>query len=105
MVRFDESAHGRQANFHVGDLFEICLAETRTTGFKWVVERGGEPECARVSESADTPAGPPGRSGTHVWQFRAAQVGTATIVLHSRRAWETGTAPGRVFQIQVIVTE
>jgi len=105
MVRFEENAHGHEATFHKGDLFEILLAETRTTGFKWVVERGGEPVCTLVNESANASPGPPGRAGTHLWQFRAAQVGTTTIVLHSRRAWETSAAPGRVFQIQVTVTE
>jgi predicted secreted protein len=105
MVRFGEDAHGQEASFHKGDLFEILLAETRATGFKWVIERGGEPVCALVSESADAPAGPPGLAGTHLWQFRAAQVGTAAIILHSRRAWETDAPPGRVFQLQVAVTD
>jgi predicted secreted protein len=105
MVRFGEDAHGQEANFHIGDLFEIFLVETRTTGFKWFVERGGEPVCALVSESAEAASGPPGRAGTHLWQFRAVQAGTTTIILHSRRTWETGAAPGRVFELQINASE
>jgi predicted secreted protein len=105
MVRFGEDAHGQETSFHKGDLFEILLPETRTTGFKWVVERGGEPVCVLVSELAEAAPGTPGKAGTHLWQFRAVQVGKATIVLHSRRAWETDAPPGRAFQLQVAVTD
>ncbi len=105
MVRFQEDAHGQESKFRFGERFEILLPETRTTGFKWVVETAGEPVCTLVSEAAEAPTGPPGKAGTHVWQFRAAQAGTATILLHHRRPWESGAAPGRVFQLQIHVTE
>jgi predicted secreted protein len=101
----EEDANDRQVNLRVGQVFEIHLPETRTTGYKWAVEKGGEPVCTLVSESADAPGGPPGRVGTHLWQFRAAQAGKATILLHHRRAWESGGAPGRIFQIHIQATE
>jgi predicted secreted protein len=105
VTRFEEDANGREASFRVGELFEILLPETRTTGFKWVVEKGGEPVCAWVNESADAPPRPPGRAGTHLWQFRTAQAGMATILLQYRRPWESGAEPGRVFQMQIRVAE
>jgi predicted secreted protein len=105
MVRFEEDANGTDVSLRAGDEFEISLVETRTTGFKWMVEKGGDPVCTLVSESAEAPAGPPGRSGTHLWHFRAASTGHATIVFNHRRPWESGTEPGRVFRIQVHVTE
>jgi predicted secreted protein len=103
MVRFEEEANGREVDLRVGDEFEVSLPETRTTGFKWMVEKGGDPVCTLVSESSEAPAGPPGRGGTHLWHFRAAGEGQATIVLHHRRPWESDVEPGRVFQIQVHV--
>ncbi len=105
MARFEEDANGREGSLRVGEVFEISLPETRTTGFEWVVEKGGEPVCALVSESADAPAGPPGRAGTHLWQFRAIQAGGATILLEYRRPWESDAEPGRVFQMQIRVAE
>jgi predicted secreted protein len=105
MARFEENANGREVSLRVGEVFEICLPETRTTGFKWAVEKGGGPVCALVGEFADAPAGPPGRAGMHLWQFRATQAGTATILLHHRRSWESGVAPGRIFQIHIQATE
>jgi predicted secreted protein len=104
MVRFEEDANGRDVSLRAGDEFEVSLAETRTTGFKWVVEKGGDPVCTLLSESAEAPAGPPGRAGTHTWHFRAAGAGQATIRLHHRRPWESGAEPGRIFRIQVHVT-
>jgi predicted secreted protein len=105
MSRFEEDANGREVSLRVGEVFEIQLPETRTTGYKWFIEKAGEPVCALISESSDAPAGPPGRAGTHLWQFRAAQAGTVTILLHHKRPWESGAAPGRTFQIDVQVTE
>jgi predicted secreted protein len=105
MDRFEEDANDRRVRVAVGEVFEILLPETRTTGYKWAVEKGGEPVCALASESSDAPAGPPGGAGTHLWQFRAAQAGTATILLHHQRPWESGAAPGRIFQIHIQATE
>jgi inhibitor of cysteine peptidase len=104
-MRFEEDANDRQVNLRVGEVFEIHLPETRTTGYKWAIEKGGEPVCALVSESSDAPPSPPGRAGTHLWQFRAAQPGAATIVLHHKRPWEPAASPGRIFQLHVQAME
>ncbi len=104
MMRLQEDANGQELTFRVGETFEICLSETRTTGFKWALENKGEPVCTLLGESSDSPAGPPGRAGTHLWRFAAAQPGTATIVLHHRRPWEAAKEPARTFQLRVRVT-
>lgn len=105
MVRFGEDASGQEASLRAGEAFEIQLAENRTTGFHWAIEKGGEPVCELVNESFDAPPGPPGRAGTHLWQFRAARAGTADFLLHYRRPWESGIKPARVFHLRVRVTE
>lgn len=105
MIRFEADANGRAASFRTGEMFEIVLEETRMAGFKWAVEKGGESICTLAGESSDAPAGPPGHPGTHLWQFRAVQVGTTTILLRHRRPWESGDERGRVFQLQIQVTE
>jgi len=104
MVQLDENTNGQGVNLRAGDLFEIRLAETRTTGFKWIVAEAGEAVCELVEESAEAPAGPPGRAGMHRWQFRAARPGEAKILLHYRRPWEKDAEPGRVFQVRIRVT-
>jgi predicted secreted protein len=70
-----------------------------------VVEKGCEPVIALASESTEAAPGPAGGTGTHIWQFRAVQTGTTTLLLRYRRPWESGETAGRVFQMQIRVTE
>ena len=97
MMRFQEGAQGSEAKVRVGEEFEILLGETRTAGYKWAIEKGGEPVCTLVSESAEAAGGPPGKAGSHLLRFRAVQEGTTTILLQHKRSWESGSEPGRVF--------
>jgi predicted secreted protein len=105
MIRFAEDANGKAANFHVGEMFEIFLTETRMAGFKWVVEKCGEPVCVLASESTEAASGAHGGSGAHIFQYRAVKAGTATILLRHRRPWESSEAQGHIFQLQIQVTE
>ena len=105
MERFEENASGREASFRVGEVFEIYLSETRTAGFKWMIEKGGDPVIALARESTEAAPGPAGGAGMHIWQFHAVRVGTATILLRHGRTWESADVPGRMFQLQVRVTE
>jgi predicted secreted protein len=105
MTRFEEDANGRDASIRKGELFEIALSETRTAGFKWMMEKGGDPVIALAGESTKAAPGPAGGAGMHLWQFRAMQEGTATLLLRHRRPWESAEAAGRVFQMQIRVTE
>ncbi len=41
--RLTESDNGRELSVAVGDIVEITLAENPGTGYRWVVESGGEP--------------------------------------------------------------
>jgi predicted secreted protein len=105
MKRFEEDANSSSASFRTGELFEISLRETRTAGFKWAVEKSGEPVIALAGESTEAASGPAGGAGVHRWQFRAVKAGTGTVILQHRRPWESGDAPERVFQIHILVTE
>jgi predicted secreted protein len=105
MRRFEEDTNGQEASIRTGELFEICLSETRTAGFKWMIEKGGDPVIALASDSTEAAPGPAGGAGTHIWQFRAVQPGTSTLLLRHRRQWESGETAGHVFQMQIRVTD
>lgn len=105
MIRFEEDADGHEVSVRMNETLEISLAETRTTGFRWVAETTGDPVCSLVSESSPPPVGPPGQPGRHVWQFRVVQHGTAGISLRYGRPWEHATTATRTFQIRVHVTD
>jgi len=102
-IRLDEKAHERDVDIRLNETFEINLLETRTTGFRWMTEIGGDPVCVLLGESTRSSGRVPGQAGTHTWQFRAAQAGTATIEFRYRRPWKQAEAPSRSFKIRVHV--
>ena len=73
MSHVDENSNGAIVELTVGEVLEIQLAENRTTGFRWHVQTDGTPVCQPVDDRFESPSGPPGRGGTHTWQFRAGQ--------------------------------
>lgn len=102
-IKLDEQAHERDVDIPLNENFEIILPETRTTGYRWVSESAGDPVCVLLGESTHSSGRVPGQAGTHTWQFRAAQPGTATIEFRYRRPWKQAEAPSRSFKIRVRV--
>jgi inhibitor of cysteine peptidase len=73
----------------VGDLVILTLAETPTSGYRWVVET----QEASVLESAGDEFRPAetralGAAGIRRWTFRVVGPGTARLRLVLRRAWD-----------------
>jgi inhibitor of cysteine peptidase len=73
----------------VGDQVIVTLAETPTSGYRWVIE----PPEASVLESAGDEFRPPetralGAAGVRRWTFRVVGPGTASLRLVLRRAWD-----------------
>jgi inhibitor of cysteine peptidase len=103
MIRVDRSYNGREVTLAVGEVVEISLAENPTTGFRWDLEVKPEPACTLVNSTFEPATGPPGKGGTHRWQFRAARSGTGEILLEYRRPWERNTPPGQTFKLSLRV--
>lgn len=100
----DETWNGREIELPAGAGFEICLPEyAGATGFRWRREADGAPVCAIVAESREAPAGPPGRGGTHRWQFQTVQTGLGTIDLRRVRPGNPETV-GETFTLKVRVS-
>ena len=105
MPQLDETFNGQSVTLRPGEVLDIALPEARTTGFQWHVREGAAQVSELEEESTEVPPGPPGRGGLHRWRFRATHPGEANILLHYRRPWEPDAAPGRVFQVQLRVSE
>jgi inhibitor of cysteine peptidase len=103
MIQIDEQYNGREVSLAVGEMLEISLAENRTTGFRWDLKSKAEPVCILVKSTFEPAMGPPGRGGTHRWQFQAVRAGTAKIELEYRRPWEQNSPPGRTLKVNVQV--
>jgi inhibitor of cysteine peptidase len=103
MIQVDRSYNGRQVTLAVGEVVEISLAENPTTGFRWDLKVKPEPACTLLKSTFEPATGPPGKGGTHRWQFQAVRSGSGEIVLVYRRPWEQNTPPGQTFRLSVRV--
>ena len=100
MRRFNEEANGTEVAIPAGEVFEICLSENPTAGFRWNLESRGEPGCVLVSEHFSQDLRAPGSHGIHYWNFKAVAPGTSTIALAYRRHWQKAP-PARTFRLEI----
>jgi inhibitor of cysteine peptidase len=103
MMHLDETYSGRAVVLAVDGVLQITLAENRTTGFQWSVKSDSEPACMLILDESQGAAGPPGKAGTHRWQFRGVRSGTGEIELEYRRPWEKDATPSKTFRLRVRV--
>jgi predicted secreted protein len=101
-MEYTESANGTTASQRVGDEFQIVLPEARTAGYRWMTALKGEPSCVLLAEQHNA-SGQAGGSGTHVWHFKAAEVGFGKIELHYARPWAKIQKPDKSFTVEVQV--
>ncbi|PYX31158.1 MAG: hypothetical protein DMG77_07725 [Acidobacteria bacterium] len=102
-MRYDESANGTEVEVAAGEEFELSLPETRTAGYRWTLKSGGDPACALLNESSQSPPGQVGGSGTHSWRFRASTPGVCSIALEYKRSWEDSSQPARTYTLKLRV--
>ena len=97
----DEAANGRALAVELNRLFEICLRENPTTGYRWTIDADGAPFAILVDDSFQSGGDRPGAGGIHRWRFRAAEPGSTKIALSYRRPWEQGVPPEQAFTLSV----
>jgi predicted secreted protein len=100
MQRFNEASDAADAVMPIGEVFEICLSENPTTGFRWSLESPGEPTCTLVKEFFSPNSVTPGSQGTHHWNFKVITSGTSTIGLSYQRHWQK-VPPARTFRLTI----
>jgi predicted secreted protein len=103
MQHYDERANGHKVEAKLNEEFEIALSETRTAGYRWMVESAGAPVCRMLEEATQANAAGVGGSGRHVWRFEAVAAGTGEIKLRYGRPWENSAEPAQTFGLKVRV--
>jgi predicted secreted protein len=101
MVQVDEAADGREIELPVGQRLEIGLREHPTTGFRWNLDRSGDPVCRPVKDFFEP--GTSSAGGRRCWEFEVTKPGVGAIVLSYRRSWEQENGPARRFFLKVRV--
>jgi predicted secreted protein len=100
MLRIRETPPPNDFQMPLGEELEITLHEHRMSGFRWTVDKAGEPACALIADAYEPASDAIGSGGTHRWVFKAQQVGTGTIALSYHRPWEK-KPPARTFSMHV----
>ncbi len=105
MIELDANANESEVDVPVGQTITLTLPENRTTGHRWQVTAGGEPVCTLSKEEFQAAGNRPGQGGSHTWQFRVEQPGTAAIKLIYGRSWDTNAEPAQTFIVYIRGTE
>jgi predicted secreted protein len=100
MRQFNEQADATEVAVTVGEVFQVCLAENPTAGFRWRLDSAGEPTCLLVHNYFSAPGNVPGGQGIHHWNFKAVASGSSTIRLTYARHWQN-SSPARRFQLEI----
>src|SRR5262245_6253537 len=104
ILRLDQIADNTDVALTIGQELEVTLDENPSTGFRWHLLSGAEPECVLLADNLEPPSeATPGRGGTHRWRFKAASAGSGRIEMAYRQPMERDQAPARTFTLSVSV--
>jgi inhibitor of cysteine peptidase len=101
-VNLGSEARGQTVRVHLGDVIAIRVAETPTTGYRWVL--ADPPPSILVLENRYEPPSPatPGAPGVRLLRLRAQRPGMAVVRLTKRRPWaEADIGENHVVTIQI----
>jgi len=101
-MQYDDRANGKQIDARVNEEFEVSLSETRTAGYRWVLEKSGQPNLRLLEDTFAPNTSGVGGTGRHFWRFRAVSAGETELELDYCRPWETAE-PTRTFALKVRV--
>jgi inhibitor of cysteine peptidase len=100
-----EDNNGQTIELAAGDIVEVVLPETPSTGFRWQAASKIEPVYAIAVETTEPPSSTkPGAPGTHRWRLEAKKAGECELKLAYHRPWESTAAAAREFHIRIRVT-
>ena len=102
MIVLDQNNSGQSLDLRIGQVMELRLAENPTTGYRWAFLRNGQPYCVVVNDRFDTPGGPPGRGGEHIWRIEGAAAGECDIAMQYSRGFQADSV-ARSFTLHVNV--
>jgi inhibitor of cysteine peptidase len=86
----------------------VNLDGNQSTGFRWYLNRAGEPQLRSLGESTYTQRSSEGRAaagagGVTTFRFKADQKGSNQITFVYRRPWEVNLPPVRTVRFDVLV--
>ena len=99
-----EGDSGRTVTVSQGTQLMIQLPANPSTGYSWNATVGDSSVLTQAGDPVFKPSSDAlGAGGTYTIWFQAAGPGKTSLRLDYARSWETGVAPLKTFQIEVVV--
>ena len=99
-----QTDNNQSFNVKIGDQIVIRLQESPTTGYRWVVDHGGE-ESLVLQKSDFSPAGSGvGGGGERAFTFAAQNPGLTHVSLNLWRDWEGSSSISNRFDVPINVS-
>ncbi len=102
MLAIDHTQNNGTAEVHVGDKFQVQLAENPTTGYRWHLKSFGDPALRVIDDSFAASQGGYGGGGMRHWTFMADHPAVVPLCFELKRSWEPQAA--EIFKISIGVT-
>lgn len=104
-VEVTDPQDGGRLMVFAGDTVQVRLRSTPGTGYSWQVAHVDTSVLALQGTPVfiTPPQNIPGAEGHEVFNFLTMRPGSSTLQLAYSRPWEKGTAPAKVFTVDVIV--
>jgi inhibitor of cysteine peptidase len=91
-IRLDAADAGRARPAALGDMIEVALDETPTSGYRWEVETLNPGVLSASGDAFDpSTSGRMGGGGVHVFRFEVVGAGSSPVRLILRRPWDQGS--------------
>ena len=101
MLMLTEQDNGRRIPAHVGDVIELRLPETATSGYRWAPDGVDAGVLDLAEQTARYPDTAPGAGGEAIFRFRVVGAGAGTLSLKSWRGWEGEASIQRRFTVTI----
>lgn len=88
MLAIDHTQNNGVAEVHVGDSFQVHLAENPTTGYGWRLTSAGDPALRIVGDSFAASQSAYGAGGTRHWTFMADRPAVVPLCFELKRSWQ-----------------
>ena len=99
-MTLNEQDNGRAIELNAGDVLNLNLKENPSTGYKWVIESGGELELISDNYQGGEALG---AGGVHEFQFRAPGHGSHELRLKNLREWEGDSSITERFNATIVI--
>jgi inhibitor of cysteine peptidase len=101
MLAIDHTQNNGNAEVHVGDSFQVQLAENPTTGYRWHIKSFGDPALRIIDDSFAASQGGYGGGGMRHWTFEADHPAVVPLCFELKRSWQPQSV--EIFNVTVNV--